>query len=418
VTVEHQQSGRQWPVRTWQSWHAPDAETAIAYARRELTGLAPATTYPLTLRVNDEVQTVADVTTLPLALPPVTELPFTLLLGSCFFADRDAGGSVGQTFVQLTGGLKPQMKLLVGDQVYLDNPWYRYLVPQPESRLATAFLEQYWQTWAQHADRQGFHLLLRSGANYYAADDHEFWNNAPFASSFVVNTWTARGRNAWWTLAHALFTIFQTDRTWITADIGDFSVCVIDTRLHRTRDRRQFLAPADLLQFERWVDELRGPGLLAMSQPIFVPHAPYGGRVADWTLADFDQYDEFCRILLSSRQSILVAAGDVHFGRMARATLSSGAELIEVLSSPMSLVDPVAHGIWHPAPDQFPAEPIPGLKSVRVTTVPAWKITDNHFVTMELNGDGAGVRCRVRAWMTGGSAAPAPVDFILKKEIQ
>jgi hypothetical protein len=415
VVVEHSRSARRWPIAGWQYWEGPDARAALCFARLELTGLAAATPYALTLRVDGNICTSADVTTLPAQLPRLTEPAFTILIGSCFSAGQDGSGAVGQTFIQLPGGLKPQLKLLVGDQVYLDSPWYRFLAPQSEARLAAGFFKQYWHTWAQHADRQGFHLLLRAGANYFCADDHEFWNNAPFASSFVVNTWSERGRDAWWSLARSLYSVFQTTRTWVTFDIGDFSVCVVDTRLHRTRDRRQFLLPEDLRRLEDWVTNLAGPALLALSQPIFAPHAPHGGRFADWTVADFDQYRDVCRILLSSRHSIVVASGDLHFGRIARAALPSGAELVEVVASPMSLVDPLAQGTWSAAPAQFPAAPIPGLKAVRVTTDTTWRISDNHFVTMEMHRGGDGVRCRVRAWGTTGGAVPAPTEFVLRR---
>jgi hypothetical protein len=418
TVVEHP-AGQAWPVAGWEQWQAPGSPTILTYTRMEIAGLESGTTYPLALRVGGDVRAGGEVTTLPRSLPPVTEPSFNVLLGSCFCAAEDAGGNVGRTFAQLPGALAPHLKLLVGDQVYLDSPWSRFIVPHGESRLAAAFLHQYVSTWGQGADHQGFNLLLRSGANYFCGDDHEFWNNVPFPSSFVVDTWTEAGRRTWWRLATQLYRIFQTTETFTAIDVGGFPILIVDSRLNRTRDRSHFVSPEDMDRLRAWVDGLDGPGMLVLSQPILTTRAGFFGRYADWQLADFTQYAELCRILLSSRQSIIIGCGDVHFGRVAQATLPSGAELVEVVSSPMTLVDPFAKAKWTEAPKLFPADPLPGITSVPVVTRRDWIVTGDHFVTLHLHRDGGGVRCRLLPWFTTRHPTPATataVDFVLKKE--
>jgi len=63
------------------------------------------------------------------------------------------------------------------------------------------------------------------------------------------------------------------------------------------------------------------------------------GHFGDWNLPDFDQYHRLARILARSVHSLVILTDDVHYGRIARCVLPSGSELIEIISSPMSLVD-------------------------------------------------------------------------------
>ena len=56
-------------------------------------------------------------------LPTFEEKPFTVLLASCFCKREDDEGAVGRTYAQLPAGSRPDVKILCGDQVYLDDPW-------------------------------------------------------------------------------------------------------------------------------------------------------------------------------------------------------------------------------------------------------------------------------------------------------
>jgi hypothetical protein len=416
---EHPPSGARWMLGAWDRWQGPDAATFLRYQRVPLTGLQPATRYPLQLRVAGQVRAQAEITTLPTILPSMDEPPFIVMLGSCFSRLQDSNGQVGRTLTQLPAAAKPSVKFLVGDQVYLDSPWYRFTLPRSQAALARGFFSQYVETWRQGGDVQGFNHLLRAGATYFCSDDHEFWNNAPFPSSFAVNTWTDSGRRAWWTTARALYQAFQTTGSRASFRVGLLEFLLLDTRVNRDGNRQAFLSPDDFAAFETWVDGLTGPGVLVLGQPVFAGPAGVAGHIADWNLPDFAQYRELCRVLLNSRQSIVVLTGDVHYGRIASATLRSGAELVEIIASPMALVDRSAGGKWHAAPGRFPSVALEGLASVPVQTNAGWTRFANHFITLEFNQTGGGVRLRVRAWetepsdTTSGSAVLA--DLTLKR---
>ncbi len=421
VWLEHPASGSRWPVSAWRPWEEPNRLRGPGHEKVQLTGLTPATRYALRLRVGDRIEAEADVTTLPASLPRLEEPPFIVLLGSCFCRAQDASGRVGRAVSQLPAGAKPTVKFLVGDQIYLDSPWYRFIHPQSNLALARGFFDRYAETWTQSGDTQGFNHLLRSGATYFCSDDHEFWNNAPFASIYAVNTWTDAGRTAWWNTALALYRAFQTDRTRAAFNVGNLQFLVLDTRLNRDGHRGAFLSPADFAALETWVDSLPGPGILVLGQPVFADLAGLRGNVADWRLPDFEQYRSLCRVLLSSRQSIVVITGDVHYGRIATATLPSGAELVEIIASPMALVDRLSGGRWNAAPLRFPARPLEGIASAEVRTDAGWNRFANHFVTLEFNDRAGGIQLRVRAWETepAGTVAGSAVlaELTLKRNV-
>jgi len=401
VWIEHPASGARWPVAAWQRWTVPgDAASFIRHDRVTLNGLRPHTRYPLVLKVGGAVHGQLEITTFPERLPAPGEPPFTILVGSCFCRMQDASGRVGRTFAQLPGGAKPHMKLLVGDQVYLDSPWYRFTTPQTATGLGRGFLEHYVRTWSQRSDHQGFNHLLSAGANYFSADDHEFWNNGPYPSSFAVNTWTGGGRDSWWTQAQGLYRAFQSPASFATMNVGALSIAMLDTRINRRADRSAFITAADIAAFERWVSDLTAPGMLVVGQPLFATKAGFRGRFADWNLPDFYQYSRLSKAILDSRQSIVVITGDVHYGRIATAPLRSGAELVEIISSPMALVDRTAGGSWQQAPERFPADPIPGVAGVQITNLTTWRRFANHFITLECTARGGGLNLRIRTWET------------------
>jgi len=261
--------------------------------------------------------------------------------------------------------------------------------------------------------RAGFRHLLQDGANFFSSDDHEFWNNAPTAAAYARDTWFQRGRDTWWSVASNLYGAFQDDRTVEQFQIGPLSFFLAETRLHRDADRNRLTTDADMGALLAWIRGLQGPGVLVVGQPIFAPHGGLLARFVDWNLSDFAQYNELARALIASRHSIVVLTGDVHFGRVAfcELPLTTGgvaSRLIEVISSPMSLVDKKVGGHWSAAPDQFPAFAVPGMARVPVSTVGSFQMTENHFLTLEFTGVGAGARMKVRNWpIARNGATPA-----------
>lgn len=179
----------------------------LYYQHVTLEKLAPRTSYPLKLRVDGRhaagpERNLRDgsVTTLPAALPVEEERPFTLLLGSCFYGPEDRDGAVGKAYHHIPEAGRPDVKVLCGDQVYLDNPWKEttfkwYLGNRKPGVFRAMLFDKYMANWGQDA---GFRRLLADGANYFCSDDHEFWNNAPnFGGVGFLNTITSKQR-AWW----------------------------------------------------------------------------------------------------------------------------------------------------------------------------------------------------------------------------
>src|ERR1041385_3962215 len=107
----------------WSDFATQDRNYGISYQRVTLNGLSPRTPYNLSFRVGGAERANASIMTLPDRLPVKGERPFTVLLGSCYFGHEDKAGAVGQTYLQLPSDAQPDIKILCGDQVYLDNPF-------------------------------------------------------------------------------------------------------------------------------------------------------------------------------------------------------------------------------------------------------------------------------------------------------
>ena len=385
----------------WNHW-ASQAGPTLDYRRVPLEGLDYGKPYSLQLRVDGQVQASAKVTTLPDRLPAADQKPFTILLGSCFSVRKDGAGAAGQTFVQLPPGARPDVKILCGDQVYLDSPWTHYLAhTHRPDELEAEFFANYLQTWNQSGPGLGFQQLLADGANYFSSDDHEYWNNAPSKGAYVRDTWNPEGRRQWREIARGFCRRFQSASTVAQFSVRPLSFFSVDTRFYRTDDKTDFMKAGDLAEFGQWIAGLSGPGVLVLGQPVFTGKTGPSGEYGDWGLADFSQYDELARWLTSSRHSIVILTGDVHYGRVSRCTLPSGVELMEVISSPLRLVDWLARGKWSKAPELFPAFDIPGVPKAAVQTE-SFAAGDNHFLTLEFSASGTGAKMAVRAWSIRG----------------
>ncbi|MFY9269456.1 MAG: hypothetical protein WAO55_06875 [Candidatus Manganitrophaceae bacterium] len=398
----------------WSRWVSEDRGYTLLFQRLTFTGLTPRSRYPLRLRSGNEIKAEGEVTTLPASLPTLTEKPFTLLLGSCFSELQDQGGSVGATYFRLPAGVRPDVKILCGDQVYLDAPWHHYLRPWKYSReeLESRFFDIYLRAWRQSGMGSGFQQLLKSGANYFTSDDHEFWNNAPNKAVYVRNTWSDSGRDEWLQLARRFYETFQPTGSTASFAVGPLSFFIADTRVDRSKDQTDFMPSPAFGQLEKWIQSLPGPGVLVIGQPLFAEKAGWKGNFTDWHLPDYRQYESLARAISASRQPIVILTGDVHFGRVARSTLPSGVPLIEVISSPMSLVDKKAGGKWDPPPGVFPATEAPGVVKRPIQDT-GYQITENHFMTLEFSAVGARVQMAAKSWpIVQGGAAPIPKEVI------
>lgn len=402
----------------WQRWVSRNGAHRLAYQRVTLGNLQARRAYAVTLHVNGEPRASARVTTLPARLPTVDEKPFTVLLGSCFCRREDKAGTVGRTYSQIPAGARPEVKLLCGDQVYLDDPWHHYLAhTHTAEELEGEFFSNYHDTWAQQG---GFQELLRDGANYFTSDDHELWNNAPNRASVIRDTWPIFDkRREWLDAARRLYQAFQTPAMTTSFSVGPLSCFLADTRMNRQSDRTTFMQDADLEAVGTWVNGLRGPGILVVGQPVLRGETNVlRGHFFDWGLPDYEQYGRLVRLLASSSHSIVILTGDVHYGRIARCALSSGNELIEVISSPMSLVDKAAEGTWEKAPAFFPAFDVsaagaPTVIKAEIHTQEESRFapTYRHFLTLEFSAAGARVVMAVKVWPVAREGGVPSSDF-------
>ena len=393
----------------------------LDYQRVEVKPLRARTAYSLKLRVDDQTVIGAErhlregrVTTLPASLPTKDEKPFTLLVGSCFYGFEDPEGLVGGTYHYMPEDQCPDVKVLCGDQVYLDNPWREttlkwYRANQKPGLFRAMLFEKYVANWVQvGGEDAGFRQLLADGANYFCSDDHEFWNNAPnFGGVGLLNSLTSGQRKWWFEEAGCLVRAFQSTSPLLQFEVPPLSVCVADTRINRDTKGIRFMRDEDLKSVGRWIEGLQGPGVLVVGQPVLAE----GGSVAssvlkkglmnavmsyiDRDLPHFTQYEELVGYIKSSEHSVVVLTGDVHFGRVACGELKPGSEtmFVEVISSPMQAVlsdkgEPL-FGSYKKAPtDQFPITEDREIMHRR-----------NHFVTVRFfSREDGRVNTEVRAW--------------------
>lgn len=386
-------------------------------------GLQAGTRHLLELRDGGGVVAAASIETLPSTLPGLTERPFTVLLASCF-AQRNDGGAVGRTFARLAANseLRPNIKILCGDQVYLDDPASEFTRNKHTSaELERMFIKSYKDTWSDGDENQGFRHLLGTGANYFTPDDHEYWNNYPhFAVYAPWDTWGSGGREKWKRVARNLYRHLQADTATETFSVGRLSFFIADTRTNRTPDRSAFMETTAFQSLLGWISGLdSGPGVVVMGQPLFATRA--GGflhlgslarKFGDWALPDHGQYAELARALLASKRSIVVLTGDVHYGRIGVCPLdlsSRTSELVEIISSPLSLIDPIAGGKpkkpGDEDPEEFPPFEIPGLAPRAIEYLPRFVVSRrdskriaDHFTTVAFTDVGQHVSMAVTAW--------------------
>jgi phosphodiesterase/alkaline phosphatase D-like protein len=421
---------------------SPPVRRTLDYQRVEVKPLSPRTSYSLKLRVDDEAVIGAErhlregrVTTLPAALPKKDEKPFTLLLGSCFYGPEDPEGLVGGTYHYMPEDQRPEIKVLCGDQVYLDNPWREttlkwYRANQKPGLFRAMLFEKYVANWAQvGGEDAGFRQLLKDGANYFCSDDHEFWNNAPsFGGVGLFNTLTSGQRRWWFEEAGRLFRAFQSTSPLLQFEVPPLSICVADTRINRDNKGIRFMKDEDLESVGRWIEELQGPGVLVVGQPVLAERGSAARSVLkkglmnavmsyiDRDLPHYAQYEKLVGYIKASDHSIVVLTGDVHFGRVACGELNPGSEtmFVEVISSPMHAVlgdeDEPLFGTYKRAPkDHFQITEDQEILHCR-----------NHFMTVQFSSAEDGrVNVEVRAWpiLRAGEEISSGCDVVFERAL-
>lgn len=383
---------------------------AFAWQQRiELTGLTPGSVYQLVLAEAGTPVAECRLSTLPEALPTVAT-PLMMLTASCFSVLRDTTGALGRAFLRLPAAFQPQIAILTGDQVYLDTPIAHFLLRfHTPFQLAAEFVSNYALTFGQRMPDGGFGALTANVGSFLSGDDHELWNNAPNVAPHLPDTWSPLGRQTWTALAEQLFNAYQTPRRVHAIELPPLSVRIVDTRFSRTADRTQFMDPATLAELTGWLQALTGPAILTLGQPILAPRTGWRGSLSDWTLTDYAQYADLVRALSAVAHDVVIVTGDVHFARVAEAWLPNGRRIVEIIASPMALVDDRAGLKWKAPPPTFPAFPVPGVVSAPVKVGPLQTFA-NHFATLALWAEGGSVRLDHTAWLVGADgSSPQPM---------
>lgn len=291
-------------------------------------------------------------------LPPQLAKGETLrvLMGSCFHRETSQPGIFDQFLRTLAPAARPDLTLLMGDQVYLDLPADQAF-PDEEVWLSRQFQEAYRRNWFEQF---GLSTLLGVAPAVCSPDDHEYWNNYPEPATVIQNSWSKDGRERWARPASQLYDAFQRpviERDGVTTlRVAPLSLCVVDLRSRRSIEKRRFYdmdhATGELAaveqtrrRVEQWLEGL-GPeevGVLVTGQSLLdEPAGGFKGRVADYALADYaESYEALIRAVETAARRIagmVLLTGDVHWSRVT-SVREHGVPLVhEVISSPMSLV--------------------------------------------------------------------------------
>ncbi|MEZ5411319.1 MAG: hypothetical protein R2761_25035 [Acidimicrobiales bacterium] len=387
------------PVTEWRNCHAPfegkEGADFELWAAKEKPNVRAAT------EVSLKVVGAETVTGSAWAAPGPDTRRCTLAFGSCFGLrnvrhlddeafDETIRRHMVEAYGELTAGSgDPVYNLWLGDQVYLDDPRVGSLA---SIRIHQRILDRYAQTWGL-GGRSGFAHLLGRSANWFLTDDHELWNGYPRANITLLGHTAGRLKEQarryvthkaepshpfhqgdWGRMAGAAFMTFQSpsfdddlnrfnDRVSPFPDADGpspyagvatfgsdtFTVALLDTRWNRTMLRSShgkrhagFSSEAALIEVETLLRERDHLVVLCLSRPIvgqprkrivvpfFAETAPEHYR---------EQYERLLEAVETRSRAgwpTLILAGDVHAHS---ARLALGGSVLEIVSSPMSLIE-------------------------------------------------------------------------------
>ena len=343
--------------------------------------------------------------------------PFVIALGSCFYNDEDNGAaSTAYSNLYFNGSseIKPHVKFLTGDQVYLDIG-LDSLSPIPND-IRCRIADDYANTW------QTQRKMLRNGATWFLADDHEYWNNYPYTSGKNPYLWmitaSSKIKKIWKKAAQNGIENVQKVSLVRIFDIGnDISFCFADFRSKRDLEKvpKTMMPAKEFNLIIKWAENLKSPGVIVLPQPLLVKK----GSSLDYNLVNYtEQYKQLVSALAHSGHDIICLSGDVHFGRIASVALgNNGAQLHEIISSPMSNLTGLDGKIATSLPKklkQFPAINITGLKPQTVQYKKHWAVstqkvsfmwvspyrkTREHFMTLAFSKtEHNAIKLQVQAW--------------------
>lgn len=406
-SVEIQVNGLDVPVpaRGWQ--RLSSKVMPLHYQFIDHPDLTPERAYRATAKISGSERAHARFTTLPEQLGEETR-PLRVLLSSCYFTGNKLSGMAAKLLSQLErNGLRPHLRVWAGDQVYLDAPWYEFMVKTHSvDELERLHCASYARTWFSE---RGLSTVLPEGANVFCTDDHELWNNAPDPSSLVRDTRKRATREAWLDLGRQLGKTFQGDTgTAQRLEVPPLDFLVLDARVHRRENRGRLFSAGQWTELRDWASRPRGLGVLVIGQPVFHARTRGRGANADYHLADFTaDYAELMALLGRASRSTVVLSGDVHFSRVASASFPGGSScaekrVTELISSPLSMVAG-GHALtlldgWLPAPAKMSLPAKHSFNRSSMRTEPALQSTAESAMLLEFYRRGQRAFCTVTSW--------------------
>jgi hypothetical protein len=293
------------------------------------SGLLPNTVHEMEATFAGGSRRTSRSRTLPSALPP--DEPFTVAVGSCysFWEDRGRLSSFYPGPFRASGPNPIRLRLLVGDQLYMDlDPVDGDLISLRTPDAAARYATQW------RADDYG--AFVEAGATLWMADDHEYWNNYP-ARTGVQIPWSAfadkkpfddafAGFQAALNLSHADLEQAAAQGTLAAAledaartfEIRDTPVplFVLDTRTNRAGSH--FTRPEWLSRACSWIAGLETPGILVLSQPL-IERARFflAGLFIDKNLPDHQEdFASLWNAVARAPHDLIIVSGDIHWSRL------------------------------------------------------------------------------------------------------
>lgn len=323
-------------------------------SRTRIPNLPPGRDYEIFTRIGAQLaQRSGRLTTLPQNLSDRRN-PLRILLASCYsiLADNARSALPLLRHLESKASTRPHFKIWCGDQVYLDSPASHYFLhTHSREELIERHLAHYSASW--FAD-DGIGESFQYGTNLFTSDDHELWNNAPFATPIAKDTRYEKNRETWREIARHLYTEFQCPApNPVRFSIDPLTFCVADTRMDRDDSSINFMLPESLNSVRSWIESRSGPGVLVLGQPLFSNAASWLGRkLGDSLIQNFNQFDRLLEALARAERSVLVLSGDVHYSRVATLNMKPGVVVAEAISSPIAQIKG-APGKWKKAPERL-----------------------------------------------------------------
>lgn len=316
-----------------------------------LSGLPTTTSVSVEISTGGESMRVRT-RTLPATLPAQSDGGLNILLSSCYSQPED-GGLLGRIVSSIKR--RPDLALLLGDQIYGDLPIFEDL-PADDDGVARTLARKYRLNFTNSEPALGgLGAIFARAPVACVADDHEYWNNFPYRQNQLPKTWTQAGRDQWALAARNLYEDYQQPGPGGAQRIrfDPLEILLVDMRSSRD-DRFDRLVSDDGLQaMRRWRDDLLQArqagrsafGMLVSGQALMVAPTEASRRAReDAEMANYAQLSRDILPLLEDLASagipMLYVTGDVHWGRIAHATdvRSGQVALYEVIVSPSRLI--------------------------------------------------------------------------------